>query len=95
MIDSILDSIDLNPIIATLGNGLDAITNATTGLINSTAGAASTILTRSLVNDFKLEENILYSVNDYQGNSHRNRVLRQNGDIEDQFLDNNGEVKIW
>ena len=46
-----------------------------------------------LVDDFKLEENILYSVNDYQGNSHRNRVLRQNGDIEDQFLDNNGVLQ--
>ena len=93
MIDSILESIDLNPIIATLGNGLDQITNATTGLINSTTGAASTLLERSVLDDPKLENNILYSVNDYQGNSHRNRILAQNGDIEDKFLDNQGVLQ--
>lgn len=40
--------------------------------------------------NYNLEHNILYSVNDYQGNRHRNRRLDQNGDIFDEYLDNDG-----
>ncbi|KAJ4390228.1 hypothetical protein N0V85_007435, partial [Neurospora sp. IMI 360204] len=40
--------------------------------------------------NYNLEHNILYSVNDYQGNRHRNRRLDQNGDIVDEYLDNDG-----
>jgi len=90
MIDDVLDSIDLNPVLATLGSDLGQITNATTSLINSTTGAASNLLGRSVPFQFKLAENILYSVNNYQGNTHRNRILAQNGDIVDQYLDNDG-----
>ena len=32
-------------------------------------------------------------MNDYSGNTHTNRILEQNGDITDQFLDNNGHVR--
>jgi len=41
---------------------------------------------------FQLENNILYSVDDYSGNTHTNRILAQNGDLVDQSLDNNGRV---
>lgn len=40
----------------------------------------------------ELEHNILYSVNDFSGNTHTNRILAQNGEIVDQKLDNNGRV---
>lgn len=41
---------------------------------------------------FELENNILYSVDDYSGNTHTNRILAQNGDIVEQKLDNTGRV---
>lgn len=93
MIDDVLSSIDLNPVIATLGSDLNQITNATTGLINSTTVAASSLLGRSVPYQFKLDDNILYSVNNYQGNTHRNRILAQNGNIVDQYLNNDGVVQ--
>jgi hypothetical protein len=40
----------------------------------------------------ELENNILYSINDFSGNTHTNRVLAQNGDIVEQKLDNHGTV---
>jgi len=90
MIDDVLSSIDLNPVLATLGTDLGQITNDTTSLINSTTGAASNLLGRNVPFQFKLAENILYSVNNYQGDAHRNRILAQNGDIIDEYLDNDG-----
>lgn len=93
MIDDVLNSIDLNPVLATLGTDLGSITNATTSLIDSTTGAASSLLGRSVPFQFKLEDNILYSVNNYQGNTHRNRILVQNGNIVDQYLNNDGVVQ--
>lgn len=41
---------------------------------------------------FQLANNILYSIDDYSGNTHTNRVLAQNGDLVDQSLDNSGRV---
>lgn len=95
MVDNVLESLDLNPIIATLGQGVSDIVNSTTdavgGLLNgdsSTSSSSSQATKRS----FELEYNILFSINDFSGNSHTNRVLAQNGDIVEQDLDNNGRV---
>jgi hypothetical protein len=85
MVDSVLSSIDLNPIIATLGEDLGQIINDTTGLIS---GVSSGLTERSFV----LDQNILYSVNNYAGQTHRNRILTQTGSIVDQFLDNDGNI---
>jgi len=86
MIDDILHSLDLNPVLATLGQDLTNITNTT---VTALTGSSST--KRSLPYD--LVHNILFSTNDYSGNTHKNRILEQNGDIVDQYLDNNGNIK--
>ena len=95
MINDTLTSIDLNPIIAELGNGLGSIINDTGNLIGGLTGDedAAAKSKRSLdLMQFDLENNILYSVNDYSGNTHTNRILAQNGDIVEQKLDNHGHV---
>lgn len=106
MIDDTLSSIDLNPILATLGNAVGDLTGAIgDGLGSSTTSAAGTTSTvpsnsttlnaRSLgvgLQNFEFTQNILYSVNDYSGNTHTNRVLAQNGDLVDQSLDNAGFI---
>ncbi|CAO2652954.1 Nn.00g023650.m01.CDS01 [Neocucurbitaria sp. VM-36] len=98
MIGDVLDSIDLNPVIAELGNGLGTIINDTAGLIgnigdglnNDTAQAKAK---RDLdLHQWDLHNNILYSVNNFEGNTHKRRVLSQNGDIVEQTLNNNGLI---
>ena len=103
MINDVLHSLDLNPIIATLGQDLGKIVNTTVGglapILGGGKGAkgakgggvgggsgGNKLDARSL----KLQDNILYSVNDYEGRTHTNRVLAQDGKIVDQLLDNNG-----
>ncbi|KAF2475721.1 uncharacterized protein BDR25DRAFT_278351 [Lindgomyces ingoldianus] len=94
MINDTLSSIDLNPIIAELGNGLGTIINDTGNLIGGLTGGELTSSKRSLdLMQFDLENNILYSVNDYSGNTHTNRILAQNGDIVEQKLNNNGRIQ--
>jgi hypothetical protein len=109
MVDDVLHSIDLNPIVATLGNVVtDVVGNVTDELggggssstataSTSTAGtsaSASAASKRSLDSlDYNIQHNILYSVNNYAGDAHTNRVLGQNGTIWDVFLDNNGNEK--
>jgi hypothetical protein len=124
MVDDVLSSIDLNPIIATLGQEVTQIVNNTVGGITDTLGggggsgggssssssssaSASTSpsststgtptsktkrshTSHSNANSYTLDHNILYSVNDYTGQTHTNRVLAQNGDIYDEYLDNDG-----
>lgn len=85
MIKDVLSSIDLNPILVTLGQDISSIVNTTTGILTDTA---SNLEDRS----FLLAHNILYSVNDYSGRTHTNRVLAQNGSIVDQSLGNDGVV---
>lgn len=86
MINDTLNSIDLNPIIATLGSDLGTI-------VNSTVGGGSTSTSSNLTaRSFDLSQGILYSVNDYSGNTHKNRILAQSGDIVDQSLHNDGSV---
>jgi hypothetical protein len=84
MITDVLNSIDLNPIIATLGNDVSQIVNTTAGAL--TGGSA--VSRRS----YEVEHNVLYSINDYSGNTHTNRILNQDGSIVDQKLDNGGHI---
>ncbi|KAF1980423.1 hypothetical protein BU23DRAFT_495862 [Bimuria novae-zelandiae CBS 107.79] len=96
MINDTLNSIDLNPIIAELGSGLGTIINSTTGLIDDVTGSSSSATKRSPLDhhQFQLANNILYSIDDYSGNTHTNRILAQNGDLVDESLDNNGRVSV-
>lgn len=102
MVDNVLESLDLNPIIATLGQGVSDIVNSTTDALggvlggdssssSSSSGSASAS-SQATKRSFELENNILFSINDFSGNSHTNRVLAQNGDIVEQDLDNDGRV---
>lgn len=92
MINDTLSSIDLNPIIAELGSGLGQIINDTGSLVGGLTGE-STNSKRSLdLMQFDILNNILYSINDYSGNTHTNRILSQTGDIVEQKLDNDGNV---
>jgi hypothetical protein len=92
MINNTLTSIDLNPIIATLGNGLGRIINDTGDLLGGPNNDNNNAKRSIDLMQFDLENNILYSVNDYSGNTHTNRILAQNGDIVEQTLDNQGNV---
>lgn len=109
MVTNVLDSVDLNPILAELGdlaggiiggvgdviggvvgdgdNGTGTGGGSTNGTVDSTAG---TLAERAFSS--QLANGILYSINDYSGNIHTNRVLAQNGDLVDQSLDNGGIV---
>lgn len=111
MIGDVLDSLDLNPVLATLGKDLGNITNAVGGAVGgltgsgtgSSSGASSTGTSGGGSNStlqkrygipqsYELTHNILYSVNDYSGNTHTNRILDQDGSIIEQYLDNDGRV---
>jgi len=88
MIRDVLDSLDLNPIISELGNGVGTITNAVRDVL-----APGVSKRDMLVEDWTLRNNILFSINDYSGSAHTNRVLAQNGDVVDQDLDDSGNVR--
>lgn len=92
MINKTLSSIDLNPIIATLGDGLTDLVNDTVGGLTGSGSEStdSSLAARGL--SFELENNILYSTNNYRANRHTNRVLAQNGDIVAKHLDNDGNL---
>jgi hypothetical protein len=88
MINDTLNSLDLNPVLATLGQDLGSIVNTTASTLTGGTSQTSTVAARS----YDLANNILYSTNDYSGNTHTNRILTQSGSIIDQFLDNNGNT---
>ena len=102
MISDVLDSIDLNPVIATLAGEVgNAVTNLADGLTSSTGSATpalqATPLTpmatiQPITNSINLVNNVLYSINDYSGQTHTNRVLLTNGSIADERLDGNGRI---
>ena len=101
MIGDVLDSIDLNPVIATLAGEVgNAVTSLANGLTSSTSssstGGNTPMATLSTIapihNNIQLTNNILYSINDYSGQTHTNRVLLNNGSIADQRLDANAQV---
>jgi hypothetical protein len=88
MIGDILNSIDLNPALVALGTDLVNITNTTVGALEG-----SSIQSRGVPSSYDLSHNVLYSTNNYQGNTHANRILTQTGSIVDQYLDNDGNLK--
>jgi hypothetical protein len=89
MINTTLSSIDLNPVIAELGEGLGGILNDTGSIVGDLGSTVGGILgERSL--DFELQQNILYSTNNYRADKHTNRILAQNGDIVAHKLDYEG-----
>lgn len=92
MIDDILHSLDLNPLLATLGSSLNNITNATTDLLTGVASAEKRSVPLNFPLTYEAEHNILYTVNDYTGHTHTNRVLSQSGAIVDQSLNDMGHV---
>jgi hypothetical protein len=108
MIGDVLDSIDLNPVIAELGNGLGSIVGDAADLVgnigdglsggggNGSTGGNGTSggnTKRDMdFHQFDLLNNILYSVNNFEGNTHKRRVLAQNGDIVEQTLNNYGTI---
>lgn len=90
MIDDVLDSIDLNPIIATLGNDVGQLLNTTVSDLPGVSSTSSS--TAAEKRSLDIANNILYSVNNYSGDRHTNRILSQDGDIIDESLDNNGRI---
>lgn len=86
MIGDVLDSLDLNPVLATLGTDLTTIINDTTSTLESD------LKKRGQQESFVLDDNILYSINSYAGDTHTNRILAQDGSIFNQMLDNDGHV---
>jgi hypothetical protein len=90
MITDVLNSLDLNPVLATLGQDIGKIANDTVGAVGGLTGtgSTSTLTPRS----YNLDHNILYSINDYSGQTHTNRVLEQDGSIVDEFLNNDGHT---
>ena len=93
MINTTLSSIDLNPIIATLGEGIGDVLNSTSGAIGGLTGGSSNSSTSSSSKrdlSYELEHGILYSTNNYRNNKHTNYVLAQNGNIVAERLDNDG-----
>lgn len=83
MVNDVLDSLDLNPALASLGQVVNSTLNSTASALSGSGVAARSI---------NLVDNILYSVNDYSGHTHTNRILAQNGSIIDQSLDNEGDL---
>ncbi|EOA84016.1 hypothetical protein ACJQWK_01076 [Exserohilum turcicum] len=106
MIGDVLDSIDLNPVIAELGNGLgdilddagDLVGGITDGITGGGSGSGSNQTAQAKAkrdidfHQWDLRNNILYSINNFEGNTHKRRVLAQNGDIVEQMLDNTGAI---
>jgi hypothetical protein len=107
MVNDVLKSLDLNPILATLGKDLKHIVNNTAGTLLGgqrnggrkpiPGGGASNIQARSLPvgpppQSYQLANNILYSINDYSGHTHTNRILAQNGSIMDYSVDDHGHT---
>lgn len=95
MISDVLDSLDLNPVLATLGSDVTSIVNTTTSaLTGTTSSSSSSSNSTSSVSkrSYELTHNILYSINNYAGNTHTNRVLSQSGQLIDQSLNNDGQI---
>jgi hypothetical protein len=108
MVSDVLDSIDLNPIIAELGNSVGEIVgdvgDAVGGIVGGITGdgsngsgsngtSAQAQAKRDIdFHQWDLRNNILYSVNNFEGNTNKRRVLTQNGDIVEQILDNSGTI---
>ncbi|TGJ86455.1 hypothetical protein E0Z10_g2286 [Xylaria hypoxylon] len=96
MVGDVLNVIDLNPIVATLGQGVGDIVGNVTGDLGgstttTTSAASSATNTKRGSLDYNIQHNILYSINNYSGKTHTNRILGQNGTLYDVSLDNEGD----
>ncbi|KAM0550236.1 hypothetical protein ACHAPJ_009085 [Fusarium lateritium] len=94
MVDDVLESIDLNPTIAALGDGVADIVGDVGDALSNDSGSsedAETVEKRDLT--IRLENNILYSMNDFSGSAHTNRVLTQDGFLYNIYLNNQGVEK--
>jgi hypothetical protein len=102
MVDDVLGSLDLNPIIATLGQGVSGIVNETAGAVGGildgvsggedTSSSSSSPSSSTTKRSVQLDNDILYSISDFSGNAHTNFILSQSGQILAQDLDNDGKV---
>ena len=106
MVDEVLGSLDLNPIIATLGQGVSGIVNETAGAVggildgasgggggeDSSSSSSSSSSSTTTKRSIQIDNGILYSISDFSGNAHTNFILSQAGQILAQDLDNNGRV---
>lgn len=90
MVGDVLESIDLNPIIATLGDGLSDIVDEIGDVVGDAGNEDEVEAKRKRDLTFRIENNILYSVNNFSGSTHRNRILAQDGALFDVFLNNQG-----
>lgn len=62
---------------------MSTIVNSTVDTLSGSGGGSSTKRSYDI-------DNVLYSINDYSGNTHTNRVLGQDGNLYDVKLDNDG-----
>ncbi|OQV00695.1 hypothetical protein CLAIMM_06159 [Cladophialophora immunda] len=92
MINDTLNSIDLNPVIATLGSDVGSLVDTALGGSSTSSSSPSSSTSGLSARSALLDEGILYSINDYSGNTHTNRILDQGGNIVDQKLHNDGSV---
>jgi hypothetical protein len=88
MINDTLSSLDLNPSLATIGQAVGDVVGNVVDTVTGAAPSTTPLKPRS----YEVENNILYSVNDYGGNTHTNRILEQDGSIVDESLDNQGNT---
>lgn len=91
MINDTLSSLDLNPSLATIGQAVGDVVGVVGNVVDTVTDAAPST-TPLKPRSYELENNILYSVNDYSGNTHTNRILEQDGGIVDESLDNQGNT---
>jgi len=108
MVDDVLESLDLNPVIATLGQGVsdivDETADATGEILNGDGGdssdsdssgedsSSSSSSSASSKRSPAPATAILYSITDFSGSTHTNFLLTQRGEILSQDLDNFGRV---
>lgn len=103
MVDDVLGSLDLNPIIATLGQGVSGIVNETADAVggildggdsssSSSAASSSSSSPSTTKRSPNLPTNILYSISDFTGSAHTNFIFSQSGQILAQDLDNQGKI---
>jgi hypothetical protein len=87
MVNDVLNSIDLNPSAAKVNRGTQKTETQT-----RTPGTPIDKRAQSVITNTGLSNNILYTIKDYEGRTHTNRILTQTGDIIDEFLDRKGIV---
>ncbi|KAK4234932.1 hypothetical protein C8A03DRAFT_37243 [Achaetomium macrosporum] len=88
MVDDVLSSIDLKPAIATLGQ----VVYNTLGDVGDIIGGGSSSSSSSSTgpSPSSTSTSSTKRINDYTGATHTNRILAQNCDIYDEYLDNHG-----